>query len=1079
MKNTSSSRGIAAKASRQAAFSSLMSKAFAALLVALLLALAAPLVQSSYADDSGDKPVPGKKYGKITYTQNTENNGFLNSEYDKYRDGGTALGIANSFHIVAFDTLDTEADVYGNILAKNVSKLVDFGTDKKFVDIYGYNTLSYIQNYDGTFPRFDKSSDGCVVFGSDVNLTTRNNSELLINGSRIENPNSVVQDADTASNPFINLETLKSELDNLQNSWSSQSDTAVTKEWAQEGKVCNIKVDEGHTGFAYVNLSLSDLEKMTEGLNVDNLDISKKAALIINVDCEGKSSIDLPKTYLRINGEKVGIGETDEKFGDTGYIIYNLYNTSTDPENKTDVIVHECTASILAPNADLELGKNGGNACGTFIGNNVTVWAESHIRPFHGKDSEKETTSVSVSKVWKDAEGNSETDLDHDPITVELWYADKDGKATEPVVDSSGNTLTKELNTDNKWSASWDDLPTKADGVDLYYTVKENPVPTDYDCVIDHKGNVFTITNTHKTEEAKVNIAIEKTWNDNDDLDQIRPSSIELSLKRAIPGQEAKEYQKITLTAEDGWKKSITDLDKFDKDGNEYSYSLEELKVDGYEVALNTDKKTDDQGNVSYTFTLKNTHNSEQEFSLSGYSMRAADAPIPDADKVCYVDPKVIKVLDGRALKADEFSFQLIDEKTGNVVSEATNDEAGMVDFDKANNVTGDDMNPCCLSFTAAGTYTYTVCETPNQEKDSSIEYSTEVVKFVTTIVKDEAAGALVEKESHYVKYPTAADAKADTKGETYTADNHPSITNKLKPLSLALTKSDAETSELLSGATYGLYRVDESAPEGATQVMAATSKSNGQMVFTPADASAITTNATYFFREISAPDGYSVSENKTQNFTIEKSDDGYQLVYEDGSTSKQYAGTAADPIVYKEGTGVSDSKISVTFNKLASDGSAVAGAKLAVRDTESGEDIDTWTTDAVGHALTNLVVGKTYTLYETEAPEGYKTASEVEFVVDEYGKLSITKGAEDNDILNAYVEGSTLNLLDYKQDEIVNKKEVVKKIGIEKETSDSSDSESDSLAKTGDAAPVAALAPLLVLAGLGCCFASKRRRKE
>ena len=68
-------------------------------------------------------------------------------------------------------------------------------------------------------------------------------------------------------------------------------------------------------------------------------------------------------------------------------------------------------------------------------------------------------------------------------------------------------------------------------------------------------------------------------------------------------------------------------------------------------------------------------------------------------DQVCYVDPKIVKNLEGRAIKSGEFAFKLIqvanyNDTEGELISATTNDEFGMVDFDKANNVSGDLENP-------------------------------------------------------------------------------------------------------------------------------------------------------------------------------------------------------------------------------------------------------------------------------------------------------------------------------------------------------------------------------------------------
>ena len=926
----------------------------------------------SSSEDQGTEIDPGK-YGKYIFERNSTKNAFEGSDYDAFRDSVATewLGIAGSFHITGFDEVTTSSHIYGNILAKKLTGSNNFGLDHRYDDAYGYKGLSYIQEYPEPAGDVDGHDDGTFVIGSKNTVTaTDNNNHLAINEVQLSKPNKLVQDANTAETPFIDLDEVKAYTTKVSDDLAKVADVGASV----SNENGNIYIDyEGASGCAYVSLTAAELNKTNE-LFIRGMKLNGECSVVINVDMTGVKQLNLSKVHvLSPDGKDMPTGEIDST---VGYVMFNIKNSTSD---MTIELTDRVLASVLAPNATINLA---GSAAGTYIGSKVNVTAESHARPFRGTLKPVDG-DLSVQKIWKDASGNVEEDVDHDPITVKV--------------------LQRSKAKDGDWS----------------------------------------------------------DW---------------------------AEYETVTLSKDNGWHKSWTKLPKKDTDGTTYEYKIEETD-ESKAANPDYDSAVDHDGTA---WVITNTRKGEEEsFSLSGYSMRAADAPTPEADKLCYVDPKVVKVLDGRALKAGEFSFQLIDDETGNVVSTAQNDEAGMVDFDAANNISGDGMNPCCLKFTAPGTYTYTVREDPSKEKDSSIDYSTEVVKFVTTIEADET-GALKEKESYYMKYPTAADAEAGTNGEKYASTEHPSITNKVKSLSLSLVKSDAATGVGLEGAVYALYRVDDSVETGAVQVMTATSNAKGRMVFTGADASAIKLGDQYFFQEVSAPAGYSVSENKSSVFTIQQASDGkYYLVYADDAAtvedagaqatkSDTHAGTVDDPIAYKEGTGVSDAELAVTFNKLASDGSAVGGAKLAVYD-ESGTEIDSWTTDGVGHVLKGLVSGKNYTLSETEAPNGYRVASELVFTVNEYGKVSIVKGADNNDELNAYAEGSTLNLIDYKQDEKVEKKEVVKEIGISDDEDDSSSSSSSSsdTAKTGDSFSFAPFAVALALAAAALALAGRKRRKE
>ena len=56
-----------------------------------------------------------------------------------------------------------------------------------------------------------------------------------------------------------------------------------------------------------------------------------------------------------------------------------------------------------------------------------------------------------------------------------------------------------------------------------------------------------------------------------------------------------------------------------------------------------------------------------------------------------------------------------------------------------------------------------------------------------------------------------------------------------------------------------------------------------------------------------------------------------------------------------------------------------VIGASLKVID-ESGKTVDEWVSSGSAHILENMIAGSTYTLIETEAPDGYKTAGSITF---------------------------------------------------------------------------------------------------
>ena len=61
--------------------------------------------------------------------------------------------------------------------------------------------------------------------------------------------------------------------------------------------------------------------------------------------------------------------------------------------------------------------------------------------------------------------------------------------------------------------------------------------------------------------------------------------------------------------------------------------------------------------------------------------------------------------------------------------------------------------------------------------------------------------------------------------------------------------------------------------------------------------------------------------------------------------------------------------------------GKEVKGAKMTVTDS-TGKTVDSWTSDGTAHKVTGLEEGKTYTIHEVTAPDGYVTATDITFTV-------------------------------------------------------------------------------------------------
>ena len=167
-----------------------------------------------------------------------------------------------------------------------------------------------------------------------------------------------------------------------------------------------------------------------------------------------------------------------------------------------------------------------------------------------------EKISITGSKTWDDA--SNQDGKRPSSITVRLLAGGKE-------------VASKTVTANDNWSWSFENLDKYKDGTEIVYTISEDTV-ADYTTVVDG----YNITNTHTPE--KISISGSKTWVDLSD--STRPESITV---RLLAG--GKEVASKTVTANDNWSWSFTNLDKY-KAGKEIIYTVSEETVAGYTTVV-------------------------------------------------------------------------------------------------------------------------------------------------------------------------------------------------------------------------------------------------------------------------------------------------------------------------------------------------------------------------------------------------------------------------------------------------------------------------------------------------------------
>ena len=131
--------------------------------------------------------------------------------------------------------------------------------------------------------------------------------------------------------------------------------------------------------------------------------------------------------------------------------------------------------------------------------------------------------------------------------------------------------LAKTVTEDDDWSYKFENLPKyKNGGTEIVYTIDEANVPEGYSKSVSG----YNITNKHTPETTSV--AGTKNWDDADNQDGKRPTSITVKLLA-----DGVEYKTTTTDAKANWKYSFTDLPVY-KSGEKIVYTIDEVNVPYY-----------------------------------------------------------------------------------------------------------------------------------------------------------------------------------------------------------------------------------------------------------------------------------------------------------------------------------------------------------------------------------------------------------------------------------------------------------------------------------------------------------------
>lgn len=541
--------------------------------------------------------------------KNTVKDAFLKDPaFADYYNSNSPIGTAGSFHIVAFGDARLNVHTNGNILAKNLYAGSNFGTNN-----YD-NELSYIQNYMQVNGGSASKEKHILVLGKN-NTVTKNGDYfyVTVGGSetKIDRPKNVIQDENTSVAPFIDLIRVENEIRQLSSKFSKMNEVNIEeiKRPTESDQYSILKLTKP-SGVGVISLTAEELDAlggMGNSIQMKGFKTGKNGAIVVNVDCSNRSSIDMPQAYIYVDDVPQSTNEVTEF--SAGKVIWNFVNAEG-VVIKTNLM----TGIIIAPGATINIPVN---LNGTVVAENVTVLSgETHRTDFTGTvvepDSEKKPHQITIQKHETGYIANTlpgaEFKLykyDSNATAEDKWVVQIDDDCNPPAeilrTDSNGVIQLGGLEASVAYKLEEIKAPSgyiKSD-TPFYFWIKAASTDTKPSEPADFSGSMISPGNTlfvpnDKNNSTTTSLQLEKIWKRSDGTvitgNDIPVNSITVNIYQLVNGIKPNNaYQTVTLSTENNWTVTLDNLPLKGKDanGNEvvYTYEVEEnLTLNGYTV---------------------------------------------------------------------------------------------------------------------------------------------------------------------------------------------------------------------------------------------------------------------------------------------------------------------------------------------------------------------------------------------------------------------------------------------------------------------------------------------------------------
>jgi len=480
---------------------------------------------------------------------------------------------------------------------------------------------------------------------------------------------------------------------------------------------------------------------------------SDRKDITVQLYADGKALDGLTQTLTKASGWKAEFTKLPG-IKDGKKIEYSVVETNT-PEGYTSKVEKIDDANVIkvvntstkpkVSNAKVTLNLKKAFEGGELKGDDFEFVAKDSNNKVVGTAKNKEDGSITFDNITVDHAGTfnytiTETKGKDKTIT----YSDKTITATVVVVEKDNALVVEQVN--------YSDGQTNTD---TFTNKKEAP----------------------KTESAKATLQVKKSFKEGETSLPLTDDQFEFVLKEGDTTLETAKnkangtvtFKELSYTAEGTHTYTITENKGKDASIN-YSNQTITATVDL--------KKENDKLVATVTYSGGDTEKGDTFTNTK--TPPTPPTPVPPTEKPTTAQFKAKKVLaingtSDRTLKANEFTF-LLKDQDGKLLDTKTNDENGDILF-----------NP--VTFSKAGTFTYTIDEQKPAAPESAITYDESVHTVTVTVTKD-ANGQL----SADVKYDGKMDTPTFT--NTYTPPTPPTPSEKQITTSKILEGRDLQGGE-------------------------------------------------------------------------------------------------------------------------------------------------------------------------------------------------------------------------------------------------------------------------------------------